>query len=308
MAQNCIGVDVAKDWIDVFHPHTGAARLAMEPPVLDRFAKRAAQENRRVIFEASGGYDRPLAQALEARQVAYCRVNPAQARHFARALGVLGKTDRVDARLMAEMGQRLDLALTEPVSAARRVLKTLAARRRQLVEMRKEELTRRPLVFDADSRRSLDRHIRFLDTELAGLDARLAQTAAEDAEIAEACHHLRSAPGVGPVVALTLLAEMPELGRLDRREIAALAGLAPRARDSGQHSGARHIAGGRPLVRAALYIAALAATRSDPELKAFKARLREKGKSPKQAVIAVARRLLTKLNAMLKSGQDYCRS
>ena len=158
---------------------------------------------------------------------------------------------------------------------------------------------------DRESRRFIDRHVTWLSAEITRLGKRIAELVAADDEMARDGRRLRTAPGVGPVVAAALLAWMPELGRLDRRRVAALAGLAPVARDSGLRSPARRIVGGRPVVRSMLYLAGLQASRRDPGLKAFRERLEARGRTPKQAIIAVARKLLTILNAMLRTGQDY---
>lgn len=305
MAENVIGVDVAKDWIDVHMQDETARRIAMEAAPLRRFARAAAKAGALVVFEASGGYDRPLRSALNAAGAAQARVNPARARQFARATGRLAKTDRVDARVLAEMGRRLDLAPDQPPAPERQALRALATRRRQLVEMRKQEATRLRQTDDALARRSLARCIRALDREVAAFDAAIAARIAASPDLAAIERRLRSAPGVGPVVAATLIAELPELGSLDRRRIAALVGLAPVAHDSGCRRGLRGIAGGRPAPRALLYLAALQASRRDPTFRAFRERLRAKGKSVKQCLVATARKLLVTLNAMLKAGEDF---
>ncbi|MCR9221108.1 MAG: IS110 family transposase [Alphaproteobacteria bacterium] len=305
MYENCIGVDVARDWIDIFHPRTGHRRIDFaDHRRLAAFAREAARTGRLVVFESTGGYDRPLRDVLERAGAAHARVNPTQARRFAQASGALGKTDRVDARILAVMGEALKLRPATPPAPARRALQRLAARRRQLVEDRKREKTR---IHQADGprmRRSIERHIRFLDREIAALERELARAVADDPESARAEARLRTAPGVGPVVALTLLAEMPELGQPDRRQIAALAGLAPVARDSGRRTPKRRIQGGRPLVRSMLYIAAQQARRH-PAFTAFVERMTDAGKAPKQIIIAVARKLVTILNAMLKNDADF---
>ena len=305
MPREIIGVDVAKDWIDVQPLDGRPERIAMTPAALADFAEAAARRNALVVFEASGGYDRPLAAALEAAGVEHARVDPAKARQFARATGRRAKTDRLDAAMLAEMGARLALVPTEPLSPARRALKALAARRRQLVAMRKAELTRRDQTGDAFCRISIERLLALLATEIATIEAEIDRLLAEDDELVAVARRLRTAPGVGPVVATTLIAELPELGGRDRRRIAALAGLAPMADDSGARKGVRKVAGGRPLLRSLLYLAALQASRHDPGLAAFRARLQEAGKSPKQAIVAVARKLLVILNAMLRAGTDF---
>lgn len=305
MADDCIGVDVSKGWIDVHHPQTGPARLVSDPKTLRAFARRAAREGRLVVFEASGGVDAPLRAALEAAGAPFARVNPARARDFARAIGRLAKTDRVDAAMLARMGDALRLQSDAPPSPARRALSALAARRRQLVEMRKQERTRLAQTAPGELRRWITRHVASLGAQIALVEKRLAAATAADTEAAATLRRLQTAPGVGPVVAWTLMAEMPELGRLDRRRIAALAGLAPVARESGLRSPRRRIAGGRPVIRALLYLAGLQASRRDPGFAAFRARLEAAGKRPKQAIVAVARKLLTVLNAMLRDDRDY---
>ena len=308
MTEFFIGVDVSKDWLDVHHWCQGAQRITNGGRELTALARRAAREGAWVIFEATGGYDRALAEALETAGARFSRVNPRQARDFARAIGVIGKTDRVDARLLADMGARLRPSPTEPVAPARRALQAQAARRLQLVEMRKQEATRLKQTADTGACADLRSHIAFLDRRIARVEARITELVTGDDAFADVERRLRTAPGIGPVVAAILIAELPELGRLDRRRIAALAGLAPVARDSGKRSLPRAIAGGRPVVRRMLYLAALQASRHHPRFKAFRGRLEEQGKSAKQAIIAVARKLLTILNAMIRDNADFAES
>lgn len=300
-----IGVDVSKDWLDLCEPGRGEQRIANGGRELTAFARRAARQEAWVIFESTGGYDRALCEALERAGARFSRVNPARARDFARAIGVAAKTDRVDARILALMGERLRPAPTEPVPAARRALQAQATRRLQLVEMRKQEATRLKQTADTGACADIRSHIAFLDRRIARFDARIAELVTEDEAFAHAERRLRTAPGIGPVVAAILIAELPELGRLDRRRIAALVGLAPVARDSGKRNPPRAIAGGRPVLRRMLYLAALQASRRHPRFMAFRARLQDQGKPPKVAIIAVARKLLTTLNAMLRSQTDF---
>jgi transposase len=292
------------------HPFGGkTARIEMKPAPLRRFARAAGAAEALVVYEASGGYDRPLREALENAGVRYARVNPGKARKFAGAIGVSAKTDRVDARVLAEMGVRLDLVPTAPLSAARRALQALAARRRQLVDMRKQEVTRLKQTPDAGettiAHRSITAHIKRLSAEIAAFEGRIAASIALDPELAEISRCLQTAPGIGPVIAATLIAEVPELGRIGRRQIAALVGLAPIAHDSGTHKGKRTIGGGRPVPRAMLYLAALQASRWCATFHDFRAKLQAAGKPVKSAIAATARKLLVTLNAMLKTGTDF---
>jgi transposase len=300
-----IGVDVAKDWLDIHDPVGGPRRIENTPRSVRAFAQRSARQGAWIIFEASGGYDRLLREALEAFDVRFSRVNPRQARDFARAMGVIGKTDRVDARLLSEFGVRLRPARTLPLAPARRALQAQATRRRQLVEMRKQEATRLQQTADAEARADIRSLVAVLDRRIAKLETRMTEIIAQDLELTEADRRLQTVPGIGPVVAATLIAELPELGQLDRRRIAALAGLAPIARDSGKRIGRRTIGGGRPVVRTMLYIAALHASRRSVVFKAFRNRLEVAGKPVKAAITATARKLLSVLNAMLAKGADY---
>jgi transposase len=220
-------------------------------------------------------------------------------------MGVIGKTDRVDARMLAELGARLTPAPTQPLRPERRTLQAQATRRRQLVEMRKQEATRLQQTADPVARADIRGVIALLDRRIAKIEKRIADLVSADPELAAIDRRLRTAPGVGPVVAATLITELPELGQIDRRSIAALAGLAPIARDSGRRSGPRSIGGGRPIVRTILYLAALQASRRSPGFIHFRERLQAAGKSVKAAIIATARKLVVTLNAMLATGTDY---
>lgn len=308
MPQQTIGVDVSKDWIDVFDSQQGARRIVADPDALAAFARVARAQDAFVIFEATGGYDAPLRAALEREGVVFHRANPAQARAFARASGRLAKTDRVDAEILAEMGARLDPEPTEPRLDEERALLALVVRRRQVVAMRKQERTRLQQTSDPAMRAMITRNLRMFDAQVALLERKIQEAVAASDRLRQRDQRLRTAPGVGPTTAAVLLTELPELGRLDRRKIAALAGLAPVARDSGRRSPTRRIAGGRPSVRTALFIAGHVASRHDPRFKAMRARLQERGKGAKQAIIAVARALLVTLNAMLRDQTDFVRS
>ena len=305
MQEVFVGVDVAKDWLDVYHPDHGARRIENTPKAVRAFAASSAKAGLWIVFEASGGYDRLLREALEAAAVRFSRINPRQARDFAKAMGVIGKTDRVDARMLAELGARLRPPATEPVAGVRRALQAQATRRRQLVEFRKQEANRLQQTADAKARADMRSLIAVLDRRIAKIDARIRAIIEADPELAEADRRLQTVPGVGPIVVATLIAELPELGRLDRRSIAALVGLAPIARDSGKRVGRRTIGGGRPVVRTMLYIAGLHASRRDAVFRAFRTRLEAAGKPVKATITATARKLLTVLNAMLASHTDY---
>jgi transposase len=299
MDQIYIGVDVAKAWLDIYHPARGAQRVENTPASIRSFARAVAREGAWVIFEASGGYDRALRDGLEAAKATFSRVNPRQARDFARAMGVIGKTDRVDARMLAIFGQKLQPTQTPPISSTRQALLAQITRRRQLVEMRKQEATRLQQTADSDARSDIKGLILLLERRIEKAEAKIVEIIQSSPELAEADRMLQSVPGVGMIVSATLMAELPEIGTIDRRKIAALAGLAPIARDSGQRQAKRVIGGGRATVRTVLYLAALHASRHSATFKAFRRKLQDAGKPVKAALTATARKLLCVLNSMM---------
>jgi transposase len=306
MMQNIfVGVDISKDWLDVHHPDRRHFQIANTLKATRQLAQYCHREGAWVIFEATGGYDHNLRDALEAVGTQFSRVNPRQARDFARAMGVIGKTDRVDARMLAELGDRLRPAQTEPAKPQRRALQALVTRRRQLVEMRKQEATRLKQVQNPVARADIHSLIIILERRVRKIDAQMASLISSHQDMAATARRLQTVPGVGVIVAATLMAELPELGHLDRRRIAALAGLAPVPRDSGQTRGKRMIRGGRSAVRTILYIAALHASRHCPTFRAFRRRLADTGKPVKVALTATAHKLLSVLNAMLANGSDF---
>lgn len=304
MPRNVIGVDIAKHWIDTYSLESGkACHIEMTPTSLKAFAAGCADAL--VVFEASGGYEQPLAEALAAAGIAYTRINPRQAREFARATGRLAKTDQVDACVLAVMGRALALSPTPPPDPVRTRLAALVARREDLVDQAAREANRLKQASDAFVRADIASLIRVLKGRIAKVETEIAAQIASDEQLAATEQRLRSAPGIGPVTAASLLARLPELGHVSRGAIANLAGLAPHACDSGQMRGQRHIWGGRKDVRKSLYQAAFIATRFDPALKALRARLEAAGKPFKVAIIAVARILLTQLNAIVREQRNY---
>lgn len=306
MTHPVIGVDVSKDWIDVFDSRSsGRCRLAADRSSLARFARSA--RGALVVLEPTGGYERRLMLALEEAGTEYARVNPRQSREFARATGRLAKTDRVDAGMLARMGRALELTPDLVPSPARRRLAALIAHREDVVQDLRRAANRAGQVEDGWIAHQVAGLVRVLRRRREAVEAEIAALIAADSELSAQAALLRTATGVGPYVAAVLLARLPELGRLDRRRIASLAGLAPQACDSGTRRGQRRVWGGRPEVRRALYLAAMSASRVDPALAAFKARLLAAGKPKKAAILATARKLLTILNAMMKSGSPYRR-
>lgn len=298
-----IGIDVSMRRLDIFDGQpSGCANTA---EAIQPLALRWAEDGVLVIFEATGAYDRTLRRTLDAAGVRHARVNPGRARDFAKAAGYLAKTDQVDARMLAAMGRALEPRPADPVEPARERLAALHKRRDQLVGTRQQERTRLKGVLDPDIEDDLRDHLAWLDTTIAGLDRRIAAVTKADPMLEEARRLLCSIAGVGPVTAVTLLALLPELGRMSGKAVAALAGLAPLNRDSGLHRGRRTIGGGRKRVRDALYMAALAASKSHTRFAERYQHLLRAGKAPKLALIALARQLLVTANAVLRDGRAF---
>lgn len=302
-----VGIDVAKAEAAVaVRPSGQAWTVALEEPDLTHLVTQLATlAPTRIVLEATGGYEVPLASALAAAGLPVVVVNPRQVRDFAKATGRLAKTDGIDAQVLALFAERVPLPLRPWPDPALQGLVALVARRRQLVEMLVAERHRRSQMRDSAVRHEIAQHIRWLER-------RLSQTTRDIGRLLETTpawrvkeNLLRSVPGIGPTTAAVLIAELPELGDLTRRQIAALAGVAPFNRDSGTLRGTRHIWGGRVGVRGALYMAALVAARHNPAIRAFYQRLLALGKKPKVALTAAMRKLLTILNAMVKHQQPW---
>ena len=257
-----------------------------------------------MLFEATGRYDRQLQQQLHAAGIDFARVNPLQARAFARATGQLAKTDAIDARMLAAMAQALNPAPQPPADPERGELADLHRRRAQLVSCRQQERTRLHTASPAVAL-SITSHLSWLDAQIKALELQIAALIRASATLSLAASLLRSIPGIGPVAATALIALMPELGQRSAKSIAALGGLAPINRDSGQSRGQRSIAGGRAEVRKALYMAAVTASRSTSRFATCFQALTGQGKPAKLALIAVARKLLVTANAILKTGQPF---
>jgi transposase len=257
-----------------------------------------------IVLEATGSLERPLAAALVYAQLPVVVINPRQVRDFARATGQLAKTDRIDAAVLALFAERVRPEVRELADEALQELDALMTRRRQLLEMITAEHNRSLLAPGAVQKR-IKTHVKWLRRELEGVDADLDQAIQKSPAWRAKENLLRSVPGVGPVLSRTLIAELPELGRLSRREGAALVGVAPLNRDSGSLRGRRITGGGRAPVRAALYMATVSATRFNPVIHTFYLRLRGQGKPAKVALTACMRKLLVILNSMLRSGSHW---
>lgn len=299
-----VGIDVSKRFLDVALP-SGVERLNNTPAAIAALVERLkAAVAALVVMEATGGYETGLVLALQRANVPVAVVNPRQARDFARAQGRLAKTDAIDARVLARFGEVMCPAPLPPVDASREALAALVARRRQLVEALIAERNHLEHAIPAIAI-WVDRHIAVLRDQLAQVDAAIAATVAADQALAHRQGILTSLEGVGPATAAVLLAELPELGRIEHKQLSALIGVAPINHDSGQFRGQRHIAGGRASVRCALYMATLSAVRHNHELRRFYQRLRENGKPAKVALIAAMRKLATILNALVRDDRPW---
>lgn len=301
------GVDVAKDELEacvmpsqqrftVGRDDEGIAKL------LEQFKRAGVQC---VIVEATGGFERSIVAACLEAGLTTCLVNPRQVRDFARGMGWLAKTDRLDAQALALFGQLAQPRPLEKSSEKRQELDELVTRRRQLMAAQTAESNRREQTTSKLARKSINTMLATIRKQLAKLDAEIARLIQADDSWRNTDRILKTVPGVGDVTSAALIAELPELGQLNRQAIASLVGLAPFNRDSGRMHGQRSIWGGRKAVRTALYMAALTASRCNPVIQAFALRLKQSGKRTKVVLTACMRKLLVILNTMLKTNTSW---
>lgn len=301
-----VGVDVSKARLDIAVEPIGAqwsvgndaAGIAC---LVERLKGKVVG---RIVVEATGGQERLVVAELYQAGLPVALVNPRRVRHFARALGRLAKTDRIDAAVLASFGRLTEPLLVRLPSEQEEALATLVTRRREVVDMRTAEENRLRLAKPA-ARPRLEKHIRWLDEEEAELRREIETLLRDTPELDDKHSLLCSVPGVGLILSATLLSRLPELGQLSRRKVASLVGIAPFNRDSGPRRGQRHVAGGRHAVRAVLYMATVSALKCNPVLIAFKRHLMAQGKSAKVAIVACMRKLLTILNAMVRDKRPW---
>jgi transposase len=305
--EHFVGIDVSKDRLDVHLRPSGESFAVAR----DGGAVAALVERLRtlapalVVMEATGGYESVVASAIGAAHLPLAVVNPRQIRDFARATGRLAKTDRIDAAAIAHFAEAIRPPARPIAEPEAQALGELVARRRQVIEMIVAESNRRRMVSQRRVIRAIERHLALLQAELSELDRDIDGAIRSSPAWQADADLLISVPAVGPVTLRTLIAELPELGRLTRRKIAALVGVAPINRDSGTLRGRRTIAGGRSAVRAALFMAALVASRKNPVIAPYYQRLRAAGKTGKQALTACMRKLLVILNAILRDRKPW---
>lgn len=308
-----VGIDVSKAHLDAHVHESGQAfRVSNDDAGVEELLTRLAEvEPERIVMEATGGYESAAFAAMSVRGMPVAVVNPRATRHFAKATNRLAKTDQVDAACLAEFAAVLQPRITPMPDEDASELDIVISRRRQLVAQLVSEKNRRqsPQLerLDGASRvkQSVDRHITWLEKEIAKFDDQINGLIQGSPAWKQKDELLQSVPGVGPTTSANLLAHLPELGQLDRKQIAALAGLAPYNADSGQRSLPRHIRGGRAGARTALYMATVAAVTHNPTLRAFHRRLLAAGKLGQVALTACMRKLLTILNAMLRDNRPW---
>lgn len=300
-----IGIDVSKQLLEVaVHKsdyHFGCPNDPQKFPAL--IAELIALRPVRIVLEATGGLERPLLQALQAVGLPVVLVNPRQVRDFAKALGLLAKTDRLDARVLAHFAAAVEPPLRPLKTTEDTELDALMGRRNQLSDMLVAEKNRRGSAATKAARADIDAHIEWLEQRLKALDKQLKEQLKGDVAWQQKDKLLQSVKGIGFVTSMSLLADCPELGQLNRHQIAKLAGVAPLNRDSGKQRGTRHIFAGRAQVRAKLYMATLTAIRCNPVIKAFYQRLVARNKLKKVAIVACMRKLLTIINVMVRDNK-----
>lgn len=296
-----VGIDVSKASLDVAVMPIGSTWSVTndEAGIISLVDRLTPLKPTLVVLEATGGWELAVVSTLVAAGLPAVVVNPRQVRDFAKATGHLAKTDAIDAQVLAQFAATVKPAIRAIPDAAARELKELVTRRRQLTAMLVAERNRLALTIPR-VRKSLNAHIRWLEAQLKRLNTELKETVQVSPAWQAKTDLLQSVPGIGPMVATTLIAELPELGTLNRKQVAALVGVAPLNRDSGTLRGKRAVWGGRAPVRAALYMGTLVATRYNPAIRSFYTRLKQAGKTAKVALTACMRKLLTMLNAMIR--------
>lgn len=297
----CIGIDVAKERLEVAFGPTEVRSYDNTPAGIAQVAQRLkGLPVDLIVLEATGCYSQAAADALAVAGYSVAVVQPGRIKHYAKSQGLLAKTDRIDARLIAQYGRHTeDLVLHQPPSEALKRLRALVDRRDQIVEDRVREENRLEACGDDGIRKLLRQSIARLTKQAQALEKQIAAVIAADAGFAAKATVARTVKGIGPATVACLLAHLPELGHVNRQEIAALAGLAPYNNDSGPRQGKRSIYGGRQRVRTALHMAALCAKRFDDRSKAFFTHLQQRGKPTLVALVAVARKLIIRVNALI---------
>lgn len=301
-----VGVDVSKQHLDLAMAGARVFRVPNNPAGMSRLVARLAGLQRpHLVCEATGSYTRLMAREMARQGIAFSAINPRRVRDLARADGQLAKTDAIDAAVILRFACLMQPEPSPAPDPHTLEMADLVRRRRQMVDMLASEKQRREHPETARVRTSIDAHIDFLGTQIAEMDQAIATQIRSDGALQHRVELLTTIPGIGQTTAAVLVAEMPELGTIGNKQAAALAGVAPFNRDSGETRGQAHIAGGRLSVRCALYMATLSAIRANPPIKVFYQRLREQGKPAKLAIVAAMRKLIITANAVLASNTPW---
>ena len=306
--RNCIGIDIAKKQFDMhLLKQKKDMQLSNDAEGINKCVQLCRESKPElIVMEATGGYERLLACHLQAEGFAVAVVNPRRIRDFAKATGQIAKTDKLDARIIAQYADTLEPLPQERIDDNSRKLKALVARRKQLLEMRVAESNRKEHAIDKEVKRSIEAIVKAIESQISKIDGQIDDWIQKMPEFKQRSEKLQSVPGIGPTTAHMLVTELPELGMLNRRQIASLVGVAPINRDSGTFRGKRMTGGGRRDVRSRLFMPTLVAVRHNPVLKRYYLRLVEKeGKCKMVAVVASMRKLLCIMNTMLKNNQKW---
>ena len=297
-----VGIDVSKAWLDIgFHPGQESWRIENTQKGIRKLIKRfQSMPIENIVVQATGGYEAKLVDELSLAALPVSRVNPGRVRKFAQGLNWFAKTDKIDAKVLALFGEKAQPRRVLLPSAAQKRLSALLKRRKQVLDMLTAEQNRRELA-EKDVQAAIEKVIQVLKRQLEDLEGQIQDLIEKTPELKQKQDLLQSVPGVGPVLSATLIPQDPELGKRARKEIAALAGVAPFNHDSGKKHGKRMIQGGRPFIRHVLYMATISATRFNPVIKAMYQRLLTAGKQKKVAIVACMRKLLTILNAIIRT-------
>lgn len=301
-----VGIDVSKDWLDVHYlPEEKDQRVLQESAELDEWVNTLSPQIELVVLEATGGWEKKVASRLQHRRIPFVVVNPRRIRDFARSMGLIAKTGRLDARVIALFGERVQPTVYSFSDENQRILQEMMGRRKQLIDNLVAEKNRLGTASAHSVRQNVTKHIQWLESQVIEIESEIEVLIQEIPEWNEQIHLMKSVPGVGDVTARSLLAALPELGKLNRRKIAALVGGAPYTHTSGKWKGKSFIEQGRARIRHALYMAALSASKHNPILKQFCTRLKEKHKASKVILIACMRKLLIILNAVIRDKKTW---
>ncbi len=301
-----IGIDISKKKLDISFNDAETASYDNNLTGFKQLLKQIAnKKTTRIVMEATGGYERPLVNFLQEQGIAVSVVNAKRVRDYAKALGKLAKTDKIDSHVIRLFAEAINPDITKKLTESQQSLDSLTLRRNQLVKQRAMEKQHIETVTNKDTKRSINRSLKFLDKEIERIEEKIDELIHLDAKIKEKVDRLATIKGVGSVASVTMVSDIPELGTLSNKEISALVGVAPFCRDSGTMRGKRTIWGGRSQVRSILYMTTLSAVKHNPAIKVFYDRLVGKGKPKKTALVACMRKLIIMANSMIRNNSDW---